>query len=223
MNVILFGASGMIGQGVLRECLLDPTVTKVLAIGRSAMSQAHPKLEVITTKNLMDLSPFSAQLTGYDACFFTLGASSVGMTEADYTNITYDLTVSVAQLLQKLNSGMTFIYVSGRGTDSTEKGSKMWARVKGRTENAILHMGFKGAYMFRFGAVVPLHGIRSKTPLYNSIYVFLGPLVKLLRALFPRFVLTTEQIGKAMVRVATSGAPKPILESADIYEIAQSA
>ena len=163
MKVILFGASGMVGQGVLRECLLDPDIATVLAIGRSPLGQQHEKLREIVRRDLFNYAPIEEQLRGYDACFFCLGVSSVGMTEADYRHLTYDLTIAAAQTLAKLNPNMTFIYISGASTDSTETGRTMWARVKGQTENALLRLPFKAAYMFRPGFIQPLHGIKSKT------------------------------------------------------------
>ena len=159
MNVVLFGATGMVGQGVLRECLLDQKVQTVLSIGRSATGQAHPKLRELVRKDLLDFSPIEAQLIGFDACFFCLGVSSAGMTEEAYRRVTYDITMAAAQTLARLNPAMTFIYVSGAGTDSTERGRIMWTRVKGKTENALLRLPFKAAYMFRPAAIQPLHGI----------------------------------------------------------------
>jgi len=216
MKVILFGATGMVGQGVLRECLADPDVERVLSVGRSATGQQHPKLREIVHPNLLELASIEADLTGYDACFYCLGVSSAGMSEERYTSITYDLTMVVAGTLLKLNQGMTFIYVSGLGTDSTERGRTMWARVKGKTENALLASPFKAAYMFRPGAIIPMHGIRSKTGWYNAMYAVLKPLFPIARQLFPGSVTTTEQVGRAMLVVAKKGYPKRILESSDI-------
>jgi uncharacterized protein YbjT (DUF2867 family) len=212
MNVILFGASGMVGQGVLRECLLDPAIEKVLSIGRSKTGQQHPKLREIIHINIADLTPIEDQLTGYDACFFTLGVSSAGMKEADYRRITYDLTLGAAQTLVKLNPEMTFIYISGAGTG----GSTMWARVKGETENALLRLPLKAAYMFRPAFIQPLHGIKSKTALYRIPYAILGPFNSLILKFFPKYATTTEVLGRAMIKAARDGAPKRILESQDI-------
>ena len=219
MKVILFGATGMIGQGVLRECLLDPDVNLVLSVGRSPIPQKHPKLRELIAPNFADLSAFESQTSGLDACFFCLGATAAGSTEENYRRINYDLPVGAATLLAKLNPQMTFIYVSGRGTDSTEKSRVMWARVKGATENALLRLPFKAAYIFRIGVVLPLHGIKSKTPLYNFFYVVGTPLMLLLRTLSPQNVQTTEEIGKAMLIAAKRGAPKSVLECADIYNL----
>lgn len=219
MNVILFGATGMVGQGVLRECLLDPDIQQVLTVGRSATGQQHPKLRELTVPDLMDLTAVEPQLTGYDACFFCTGVSSAGMTEEKYTHLTYDLTLSVAQTLARLNPTMTFLYVSGAGTDSSEKGRSMWARVKGRTENALLRLPFRSAYMFRPGFIQPLHGIRSKTRLYQLLYDVLAPIQPLIKGRLPKYITTTEQLGRAMITVAKNGYPKPILESLDINAI----
>jgi uncharacterized protein YbjT (DUF2867 family) len=219
MKVIIFGATGMVGQGVLRECLLDPAVELVLSVGRAAAPQQDVKLRTLVHPDLFDLGRFESQLTGFDACFFCLGVSSFGMAETAYRHLTYDLTIAVAQRLAWLNPQMSFIYVSGAGTDSTEKGRTMWARVKGATENALMRLPFRSAYMFRPGAIVPLHGVTSKTPLYRFAYAALRPAWRPLQAIFPSAITTTEQIGRAMLHAAKSGAPKPILESADINKL----
>jgi len=202
----------MVGQGVLRECLLDPSVEKVLSIGRSKTGQQHPKLREIVHADIADLAPIEGQLTGYDACFFTLGVSSVGMKEADYRRITYDLTLSAAQTLVKLNPEMTFLYISGAGTG----GTSMWARVKGETENALLRLPFKAAYMFRPGFIQPLHGVKSKTALYRIPYAILGPFNSLFLKFFPKYATTTEVLGRALIKAARDGAPERVLESQDI-------
>ncbi|WP_029922110.1 NAD(P)H-binding protein [Nevskia soli] len=222
MNILLFGATGMVGQGVLRECLLDPEVQSVAAIGRSASGNRHPKLRQVVHADLMEYASLEADLSGFDACFFCLGVSSAGMKEDAYARITCDYTLAAAQTLARLNPQMTFIYVSGAGTDSSEQGRSMWARVKGRTENALLRLPFKAAYMFRPGAIEPLHGIRSKTPSYQFFYSLLGPLLTLLRRAFPNLVTTTETVGRAMLVAAKRGAPKSILESRDIVALARS-
>jgi uncharacterized protein YbjT (DUF2867 family) len=219
VKVILFGATGMVGQGVLRECLLDPEVESVLVIGRNATGQQHEKLQEIVLSDLFDLSAVKDRLSGYDGCFFCLGVSAVGMKEDSYRRVTYDLTISVARILSRLNPGMTFIYVSGASTDSTERGRMMWARVKGKTENALLQMPFKAAYMFRPGYIQPLHGIRTKTKWYGAVYAMMGPLYPLWKFLFPKYVTTTECIGRAMLNVAKRGSPKPVLENQYINSI----
>ena len=219
MKVILFGATGMVGQGVLRECLLDPRVEAVLSIGRNATGQSHPKFTELVQKDLFNYSGSENRLKGYGACFFCLGISSAGMKEADYRRITYDLTLAAAEPLSRLNPGMTFIYVSGTGTDSSEQGRVMWARVKGQTENALLKLPFKAAYMFRPGIIRPLHGIRSKTPLYRAFYVIAAPLLWFLGVVSPGILTTTEQVGSAMIDAALNGAPKILLENADINRL----
>jgi len=219
MKVLLFGATGMVGQGVLRECLLDPDVLSVVSIGRGVTGQHHPKLRELVHNNFLDLSAIEDQLSGFDACFFCLGVSSAGMNEEQYQRITYGFTIAAARVLARLNPNMTFIYVSGMGTDSSERGRSMWARVKGKTENELLRLPFRAAYIFRPGAIVPLHGVQSKTKLYRIFYVLLGPLLPLLKAGFPKYVTTTEQIGRAMRKVAKQGWPKPVLETADINKV----
>jgi uncharacterized protein YbjT (DUF2867 family) len=213
----LFGATGMVGQGVLRECLVDPDVSDVLAVGRSAIGRTDPKVREVIVPNVADLSSVERQLSGFDACFFCLGVSSVGLSEADYRRVTYDLTLAVATTLARLNPAMTFVYVSGASTDSTERGRVMWARVKGETENALLRLPFR-AVMFRPGFIAPAPGIRSKTRLYRLMYVFARPLTPLLRAAFPRHVTTSEQLGRAMLHAAKQGAPKRVFEMADIND-----
>jgi uncharacterized protein YbjT (DUF2867 family) len=220
MKVLIFGATGMIGQGVLRECLLDPGIEKVVTVGRSATGVRNAKLLEIVRPDLYQYSGIEADLSGFDACFFCLGVSSAGMSEQDYENLTYALTLAAAETLAQLNPGMTFVYVSGAGTDSSEKGRVMWARVKGKTENALLRLPFRAAYMFRPGVIQPVHGARSKTTAYRIGYVLAKPVLPLLRRLFPRYILTTEEIGRAMIQVAKRGAPKNILESWDIRDCA---
>jgi uncharacterized protein YbjT (DUF2867 family) len=214
--VIVFGASGMVGQGVLRECLLDPDVERVLVVGRSSTGRSHAKLTERLLPDLFDLSGIETELAGYDACFFCLGVSSAGMSEADYRRLTHDLTIAIAKVLSKRNLHMTFVYVSGAGTDATERGGSMWARVKGATENALLRLPFRAAYMFRPGLIQPRHGEVSKVRLYRIAYFVLAPLVSLLGWLFPRLVTTTERVGRAMLVVAKRGAPRPLIEQADI-------
>jgi uncharacterized protein YbjT (DUF2867 family) len=213
VKVLLFGATGMVGQGVLRECLLDPGVTEVVTIGRSPSGETNPKLRDLVRPDLFDGTGLDDALKGFDACFFCLGVSSAGMKEQDYRRVTFDLTLAMARPLARLNPGMTFIYVSGAGTNSA--GRSMWARVKGETENALLALPFK-AVMFRPGGIVPLHGIKSRTPLYRVLYSLTRPIWMPLHRAFPQLVTTTEQMGLAMLRVARNGAPKPILETADI-------
>lgn len=215
MKVILFGATGMIGQGVLRECLLAADVTDVLAVGRAPIGQQHEKLRALVHQDFLDFSAVEGELPGYDACFFCLGVSSTGMSEADYRRVTYEYTLSAARTLARLSPDSTFVYVSGQGTDSSETGRSMWARVKGGTENALLALPLR-AYMFRPGIIQPVHGERSRTRLYRLAYVALAPLLPLVRRLWPARVTTTEQIGLAMLHIARTGAPERVLETADI-------
>jgi uncharacterized protein YbjT (DUF2867 family) len=219
MKVVLFGATGMVGQGVLRECLLDADVESVLAVGRSPTGVQNAKLREIVHDNFLDFSSIESQLAGYDACFFCLGVSSVGMSEERYRHLTYDITLAAATTLSKLNPGMVFIYVTGRGTDSTEQGRLMWARVKGKTENDLLKLPFKAAYMFRPAGIQPLHGIRCRTAWVQAIYVVAAPLLTLLNRVAPTYMTTTEQVGRAMIKVARGGYLKPVLESEDINAI----
>jgi uncharacterized protein YbjT (DUF2867 family) len=208
----------MVGQGVLRECLLDRSVEDVLTIGRNVTGESHPKLRELKLKDLFDFPSLGDDIAGYDACFFCLGVSSAGMREEDYRHVTYDLTLLIARTLAEQNPGMTFIYVSGAGTDSTEQGRSMWARVKGQTENALLDLPLQ-AYMFRPGYIQPMHGIKSKTTLYRAIYAVVAPLYPVLKRLVPNVVTTNEQIGRAMIGVAASGAPKRVLVSRDINAV----
>jgi len=219
VKVILFGSTGMVGQGVLRECLRDPQVESVLTIVRKPAGQPEAKVREIVHENFRDFSPIATELRGYDACFFCLGVSSAGMKEADYRRVTYDFTMAAAGTLVRESPNLTFVYVSGAGTDSSERGRSMWARVKGMTENALLAMPFRAAYMFRPAFIQPGKGITSKTPAYRVFYKLLGPLFPAVRALFPRFVTTTGEVGRAMLEVARHGAPKRVLESADIVEL----
>ena len=221
MKVLIFGATGMVGQGVLLECLRAPDVELAVTCGRSAPGAQDPKLREIVHKDLSSYAGIERELAGFDACFFTLGVSSSGMKEADYARITYDLTLAAAEALSRLSPGMTFIYVSGAGTDSTERGRVMWARVKGRTENALLRLPLK-AFMFRPGLIEALDGIQSRTPLYRVMYVFFKPLLPLLRRAFPNQVVSTRDIGQAMLAVARHGYAKRILETKDIRQAAQS-
>jgi uncharacterized protein YbjT (DUF2867 family) len=207
----------MVGQGVLRECLLDPKVTAVLAVGRAPVGQKHDKLTELVLSDLHDYSTAGERLKGYDACFFCLGVSAAGLDEAAYTRITYDLTLAAAKALLSASPGLTFVYVSGAGTDSSEKGRAMWARVKGRTENELLKLPFKGAYMFRPGAIQPLHGIKSRTTMYRILYTVMWPFMPLMRAVGA--AVTTEEVGKAMIAVAEKGYEKRVLEVKDLKKV----
>jgi len=219
MKAILFGATGMVGQGVLRECLRSQEVDMVLSVGRRTTGQPHPKLREIAHQDFTDFSPIDGELTGYDACFFCLGVSSIGMNESEYRRVTYDFTLAAGQTLARLNPNTTFIYVSGAGTDSSGQGSTMWARVKGQTENALFQLPFKGAYAFRPAYIQPLHGIVPKTAWLRGFYAVVAPLYPVWKALFPKYVTTTACMGRAMIHVARAGAPKRVLENRDINQI----
>jgi uncharacterized protein YbjT (DUF2867 family) len=221
MNVVLFGASGMVGRGVLLECLEAPEITRVLAVVRRPLSISHPKLTEIVHSDFTDYGAIGDRLRDAGACFFCLGVSSVGMKEEEYRRITYDFTIAAAKTLQRLNPQVVFCYVSGAGTDSSEKGRSMWARVKGRTENELLAM-FPNAYMFRPGYIHPEKGVTSSTPLYRAAYIALWPIGRLLVAASKGLATTTIVLGRAMIIAALRGAPKKILESRDINALGRS-
>jgi hypothetical protein len=223
LQVILLGASGMVGAAVLDECLNDPRVTQVLALGRSPSGRSHPKLTDLVHQDLWNLGPVAGQLKGYNSCLYTLGVSSVGMSEADYTRVTYDLTLSVAKALLDLNPGLSICYVSGESTDETEQGKTMWARVKGRTENALLALPFRQAVMIRLGGLQALPGYKSKTRLYRVVYALFGPLVPLLVKLFPEQVLTPHILGQAMIRASLGLTDKKRLPSKELYALGRDA
>ncbi len=213
---MIFGATGMVGQGVMLECLRDPQVTSVLAVGRRSSGMSHPKLSEHVRRDMFDWSDAGGELSGYDACFFCLGVSSLGMSEMAYTRTTYVLTMAAAGALAQLNPEMAFIYVSGQSTDSSEQGRVMWARVKGRTENALLRLPFRAAFMFRPGMIQPVEGARSKTAWLRAIYSVLGPVMPVLMRVFPDHIVTTAEVGRAMLHVARDGHPSPVLEIRDI-------
>ena len=221
MNVVVFGASGMVGGGVLLECLDDPQVQSVLSVGRRTCGVVHPKLRELLHDDLFQLEPQLRQLAGLDACFFCLGVSAAGMSEAAYRRVTQDLTIMVATALVEASPGLTFCFVTGQGTDSTGTGRFMWARVKGETENQLLAMPLD-AYMFRPGFIQPLRGVRSRTRLYQTFYSMFGLLLPLLERALPNQVTTTVKIGRAMLAVARNGAAKRVLEVPDINALAAS-
>ncbi|UUN30033.1 epimerase [Streptomyces sp. FIT100] len=209
-------------KGVLRECLRDEAVSEVVVVGRSKTGVGHPKLREIVHADLAELMArpgMQEELSGYDACFFCLGVSSAGMTEEAYHRVTYELTLTVARALSAWNPDLTFAYVSGQGTDSSERGRSMWARVKGKTENHLLRLPVD-AYMFRPGYIQPMHGITSKTPLYRAVYAVAAPLYPLLRRLVPNQVTSTERLGRAMIAVAAAGAPHRLLGTREINNAA---
>lgn len=221
VNVVIFGATGMVGSGVLLECLADPRVGAVLVVGRRPVGITAPKLREILREDLFDIRSIQPELAACDACFFCLGVSSVGMSEPQYRRLTYDLTLAAAEVMVAANPGMIFCYVSGAGTDSTGQGRRMWARVKGQTENALLRLPFRAAYMFRPGFILPLKGVRSKTRIYQAIYDVMAPLYPLLRRLAPNFMTTTVNVGRAMIAAVRYGYERPIIESADIEQLAR--
>ncbi len=219
MRALIFGATGMIGQGVRRECLLDPQIEAVQTVGRSETGTRHAKLREILRPDLFDLTTAEPELRGFDACFYCLGVTSAGLSEAEYTRLTYTLAVSIAGTLSRLNPSMIFLFVSGAGADSSEQGPVMWARIKGKTENAIFRLPFRAAFVFRPAAVRPVHGERSRTSGYRILYALTKPIFPLVQRLLPRYVVTTEEIGRAMLAVVRRGAPKKVLESADIAAV----
>nr|WP_267875991.1 NAD(P)H-binding protein [Massilia rubra] len=220
---MIFGATGMVGQGVLRECLQAADVEQVVAIGRTPTGQRHPKLRDVVHADLFNYATLSAQLDDIDACFFCVGVTSSRMSEADYTRLTCDLTLAAANALVAKNPRMVFVYVSGAGADSSETSATMWERVRGKTENALLALPFRGVYIFRPGMIEPLDGIKSKTTAYRIFYALMKPVLPLLRAAMPRHVLTTRQVGQAMLAVVRGGARKRVLGSADIGPLGRNA
>jgi uncharacterized protein YbjT (DUF2867 family) len=224
LKIILTGATGMVGEGVLQECLKSEAIGEVLILGRRSAGIAHPKVHEVVLPDLMDVSPIAGQLSGYDACFFCLGVSSIGMKEPEYARLTYDLTLGIARVLAKVNApaitgrdGMTFCYISGAGTDSTEKGRSMWARVKGRTENELMKLPFKAVYNFRPPFMKPAQGAKNLLPAYKWV----GWMYRPGRALFPKAFIELRELGRAMIRVAGHGAPRPVVEALDIVELAK--
>jgi uncharacterized protein YbjT (DUF2867 family) len=214
MKVILFGATGMVGKGVLRQCLLDPDVESVLSIGRKPSGVSHARLRNVVRADMFDFNLNAGELNGYDTCFFCLGVSSVSMSEAQYSHLTYDLTMGWAHALARENPAMRFLYVSGMGTG----GKAMWARVKGRTENDLLAL-FPAAIMIRLAALRPMHGERSKAPGGGVLLTVLSPIWPILQRLWPNGVITTEELGRAMILAARNSAPKRVLESADLVAL----
>jgi uncharacterized protein YbjT (DUF2867 family) len=220
MKVVVFGASGMVGRGVVRECLLAQDVESVLVVGRAPFDEKHAKLRDLVHADFSNFTTIERDFAGYDACFFCLGVTSSGRSEADYTRITYDTTLAAARAFVHASPKSVFVYVSGAGTDSTEKKRGMWARVKGKTENALLAMPFRAAYMFRPALIQPRHGIVSRTRSYRIFYTLAWPLLPLLRA-FPSLTTTTDRVGRAMLACVRTGAAKPIVMSRDINSLAK--
>lgn len=220
MRVIITGTTGMVGKGVLLECLDSPVIEAVLVVNRRSIEMNHPKLKEVLHKDFLDISPIKAELAGYDACFFCMGISSAGISKEKYYSITHDLTIHWAETLVAQSPEMTFCYVSGEGTDSTESSRMSWANVKGKTENDILAMPFKNKYMFRPGFIQPMRGIRSATPLYNVLYTIFKPLYPILKRLFGNSITNTTAIGLAMIKVQQQGFEKPHLHTKDINLLA---
>lgn len=221
MKVIVTGASGMIGKGVLLECLDHPEVSEVLSIGRKVLDMKHPKLRQLQHKDFSEFESVSDQLTGYDACYSCMGVSSAGMKEEQYTLMTYDYTMALAKVLYRLNPKMTYTYVSGQGTDSSENGKVMWARVKGKTENDLISLGFKQAFAFRPGAIIPMRGVKPSSKLYSVLIKYLTWLIKLIKRISPNSVVDTTQIGKAMINITLNGYDKKIIDPKDILILAK--
>ena len=219
IKAIITGSTGMIGKSMLLECLESPDVTSVLVINRQPVGLQHAKLTEIIHKDFFDLSPLKKHLTGFNTCYFCLGISAAGLSEDKYHQITYELTMNFAKTVLSLNPGIVFCYISAAGADSSEKGRIMWARVKGKTENALLAMPFKKAYMFRPGFIQPMKGVRSRTRLYNAIYAVLKYLYPLLKGL-PQYVTSSDRLGQAMLKAVLKGYDQPILESKDINLLA---
>lgn len=220
LKVIITGSTGMIGKGVLLECLDDTRVKQVLVVNRNSVGREHPKLKEVILKDFIDPAPIKEDLKGYDAVFFCLGVSAGGMKEADYCRITYDYTINFAKAFKEVNPEGAFIYVSGQGTDSSEKGRMMWARVKGKTENDLLAMNFKQAFMFRPGIIRPMRGIQSRTNWYSTMYKIIKPLWPALIAIFGNNITDTIRIGKAMINVTINGSNKTYFENPDINQMA---
>lgn len=219
-KVIITGATGMVGKGVLLECLDHQDISEVLSIGRTPLEVDHPKLKELIITDFLDYTAVENQLKGYDACYLCMGVSAGGLSEEKYRELTYDYTLALAKTLVKLNSKMTCTYVSGEGTDATEKGRRMWARVKGKTENDLMGLGFNRAFMFRPGIIIPLRGIKSKTRLYQFFYDYFMWLAKLMKALSPNSVVNTTELGQAMINVTKSSYEKDVLRPRDIIEVA---
>lgn len=220
MKIILTGSTGMVGKGVLLECLDDKRVQQVVAINRNPLSIQHPKLKEIIHPDFFDFTDLEAEFAHADACFHCMGVSSAGMNEADYHKLTYNISLALAKSCHKENPNMVFTYVSGTGTDSSEKGRVMWARVKGKTENDIIKLGFKKAYMFRPGVIQPKRGIVSSTPLYRAFYKWFGWIIPIMKAISKDSVTTTEAVGKAMINAVDHNNCAVLLHNADINKLA---
>lgn len=217
IKAIITGATGMVGEGVLHECLKDPNVESVLVVGRRSVEVSHPKLEEIVHSDFFDLSPLEPRLAGYNACFFCLGVSSIGLTEDQYRRLTYDLTMNFAQTLARLNPAMTFCYVSGKGTDSTEKGKVMWARVKGKTENDLMKLPFEKVFAFRPGYMQPTPGLKRA----NKAYAWISWMYPVLRKMFPKSVCSLEEMGRGMIGSVSKKERRGVVEVEEIVGLAE--
>jgi len=217
---VLFGATGMIGGGTLIECLADARVTAVTSLSRASTGASHPKLTEILHGDFFDLQPVAADLPGHDACFYCLGVTAVGLDEASYSRLTYDLTLVAARAYLAANPAGTFCYISGAGADSSERGRTMWARVKGRTENALLKLGLARVYVIRPGFIQPVKGVRSKTAWYQAFYTAVAPLSPLIRLLLPGIATTTQALGRALIELGRNGFSRPIVTTRDINRLA---
>ena len=217
IKAIITGATGMVGEGVLHECLHNPDVQSVLVINRKSCGVGHPKLKEIIHTDFYNLSSIESQMSGYNACFFCAGVSSVGMKEPEYTKVTYDLTMNFARTLSRLNPDLTFCYVSGAGTDGTENGKMMWARVKGKTENELMQLPFRKAYNYRPPFMLPTKGLKNVLPYYKYV-TWLYPVA---RPLFPKYFITLKELGLAMIHSVLYGFGKKVLEAEDIVELSR--
>jgi uncharacterized protein YbjT (DUF2867 family) len=221
MNVIITGATGMVGKGVLLECLDHPEVKKVLSISRRSLGMNHPKLKELLHADFSEFNTVAEQLAGYDACYACMGVSAAGLNETDYTKYTYTYTLALARVLVEINPAMTFTYVSGEGTDSSEKGRQMWARVKGKTENDLLKLGFMQAFAFRPGAIIPLRGIMPSSKMYRTLITYLKWLLILLKKIAPNAVVNTTQLGLAMINITKRGYNASVIRPRDILILAE--
>ncbi len=221
MKAVVFGATGMVGQSVLRECIMDGDVESVVAVGRSPLHLVNPKFRNVVHSDFLNFTPIAKDLKGLDVCFYCLGVASAGLTEAEYKRVTCDFTLAAAKTLLKVNPKITFVFISGMGADSSEKGRVMWARIKGKTENEIFKMKFRNAYVIRPAFIQPKDGIKSRTRLYRWLYIAFKPFMPLIRLFAPKSVITTRALGKVMVQVARQGAAKKLLESADLVALAR--
>lgn len=218
INVIITGSTGMVGKGVLLECIENTAINKILLLNRSSVGIEHEKITELLIEDFQNLSPLREALSGYDACYFCMGVSSFRMKEREYNEITYKITLHLAKLLSNISPTMSFCYVSGLGTDSTENSRTMWARIKGKTENALKKLPLKSVFLFRPGYIQPQKGIKSKTSLYNTLYIFTKPLYPLFKLIIPNKVTSTSDIAKAMIYTSLKGFDRDILYNKDINE-----